>query len=334
MESSPKRSASVTVAAIVAILGSVIILLCCSLAFFAFLLAKMSGPASELPPALRFMMLGMQGLMICLSLFGVATGIGLLYLRNWARTSILTLGGLSVFCGVIGIPLALLIPISPTPNTPDLPAESTAAIRLVFLVMYCIPLLTGSWWLFLFNRESVKTQFRGARVSADPDVLQKPICPLPISVLAWFYITSILNILFLPFVPAHAPIFVFGKILPHSVGLTVLILSCLAFTVSGVGLLKLKPWSYSLTIGLQVSWLASTVVSMLSPNYKAAMQSLLEQEGTSLYLPEFQFSSTTVMQYLNLILIFGLLLAGAVLGVLVYYRPRFLKEAARAASAS
>ncbi len=62
-------------------------------------------------------------------------------------------------------------------------------------------------------------------------------------------------------------------------------LSCLAFAVSGVGLLKLKPWSYSLTLGLQVFWLASGAVSMLSPNYNAVMESFLKDVQSSLHSP-------------------------------------------------
>jgi len=68
---------------------------------FRFLLARLPGPASSLPPAMRYMMLGTQAFMMCLSAFGIATGVGLLYLRKWARISILTWGGLSVFFGVI-----------------------------------------------------------------------------------------------------------------------------------------------------------------------------------------------------------------------------------------
>jgi hypothetical protein len=240
MDYSPKRSASVTAAAVVAILGGLFLLLCCSVAFFAFLLVKLPGPASELPPFVRTAMLATQGFMMCLSLFGIATGIGLIYLRNWARVSILIWGGMAVFFGGIGIPIAFLMPFPATPNAPDLPAESMQAVRWIFLAIYAMPLLIGVWWLILFNRKTVKAQFRGTTSSADPALLQKPACPLPISVLAWTYISSILNLLFLPFLPFHVPVLVFGQVLPGSVGLTVLMLSSLALFVCGVGLLKLS----------------------------------------------------------------------------------------------
>jgi hypothetical protein len=334
MDDSPKRSASVTVAAVAAILGGLFFLLCFSAALLVMLLVKLPGTFSEVPPFLRNFMLATQGFMICVSLFGIATGIGLIYLRKWARISILIWGGVSVFFGVVGIPIAFLTPIPPTPNAADLPAGSMQAGHLILLLIYGIPLLIGIWWLVLFNRKSVKAQFAGAPGSADAGLPQKPSCPRPIAVLAWLYITAILNLLVLPFLPFRVPVFVFGWVLPGSVGWTVLILSCLACLVAGVGLLKLKPWSYSLTLGLQLFWLASGVVTVLNANYNAAMDSMMKELQASMHLPETQFSSMSFAHHYGWTLILGLVIAGAILGLLVYYRPRFLEAASRAASAS
>src|SRR5260370_5347443 len=193
MDSSLKRSASLTAAAVVAILGSLFLLLCCSAALFIFLLAKLPGPASEFPPAMRTMMLGMQGFMICLSLFGVATGIGLIYLRKWARISILIWAGLSAFFGIVGMPFAFLLPLSPGSNVPDLPAGGVIAVRLILLLVYALPFAIGVWWLILFNHKSVKAQFDVATGSADQGLQQKPRCPVRIAVLACIYVTSDFN---------------------------------------------------------------------------------------------------------------------------------------------
>jgi hypothetical protein len=280
------------------------------------------------------MMLGTQGFMMCLSLFGVATGIGLLYLRNWARISILIWGGLSVFFGVIGMLFVFLMPFSPNANAPELTAGSMPEVRLILLLVYGVPLLMGGWWLILFNRKSVKAQFIGSALPADSGVPPKPACPLPISVLAWFYITSILNLLFFPFLPFRVPVFVFGRVLPGSVGMTVLILTCLAFLVCGAGLLRLKPWSYNLTIGLQLFWLASMGPSVLSPNYNAVMDSFMKEMQASMHLPDTPFSAANFSHNYGWTVVLGLLVAGAILGLLVYYRPRFLEAASRAATAS
>jgi hypothetical protein len=140
-----KRSASVTAAAVVAILSGLFLLLCCSAAILAVLLIKLPGNAPELPPFARNAMLAGQGFMICLSLFGVATRIGLIYLRNWARISILIWGGFSALFGVIGIPIALLMPFSPPPNAPNLPTESMQLFRAILPLIYGVPLLVGIW---------------------------------------------------------------------------------------------------------------------------------------------------------------------------------------------
>jgi hypothetical protein len=334
MNGSPKRSVSITAAAIVAILGSLFLLLCCLVILVGILSLELASTAPEVPPFVRTAILASQGFMMCLCLFGIATGIGLIYLRNWARISILTWGGLSVFFGAIGIPLGYLALSSPIPNAPAMPAEGMQAVRGILLFIYGLPLLIGIWWLVLFNRQSVKAQFAGAAGSPDPNLPQKPRCPPPIAVLAWFYITSILNLLFLPLLKFHVPVLIFGWVLPGGIGLTVLILNCLALFLAGIGLLKLKPWSYSLTIGLQSFWLASTIVSMLSPNYNAVMDSFLKEMQSSLHLPQTQFSPLNLTHHYGWAIGLGLLFAGAILGLLVYYRPRFLEAASRVSSAS
>src|SRR5258708_3894653 len=113
MDYSANRSASVTFAAVVAILSSLFLLLCFTFGFFAFLLVKLPGTTSEVPPFVRNTILATQGFMMCLSLFGIATGVGLIYLRNWARISILIGGGMLVFSG--GAPESLFLSDPPSP---------------------------------------------------------------------------------------------------------------------------------------------------------------------------------------------------------------------------
>jgi hypothetical protein len=332
MPNPARPSPAVVTAAIAAILGGLLILLGCSIAFFGVLLQGSAHNTPVTPPLLRNFTLGMMGFMMCLSLFGIATGIGLLYLRKWARISVLIWGGFAVFFGAIGVAMAFLISTGFPPNTAQLPAESLRLMRIILFFTYGLPFVVGVWWLILFNRKPVKAQFEGAAPPSDPSAPQKPRSPLPITVLAWFYVGSILNLLFLPFVRVRTPVFLFGMLLPDRVGMAILLLTCLAFTVCGVGILKLKPWSYSLTMGLQIFWLLSTAVSLLRPNYKAVMQSFLEQTQASMHLPESQYNWNPFMQYFGWFMAVGLLIAGAVLGLLIYYRRRFLEAASAASS--
>jgi hypothetical protein len=334
MDSSSKRPVSVIAAAVIAILGSLGALLTTSLGFFVTLMKAVPSAPMEAPPFLRTLTMVMLALMMCLSIFGVATGIGLIFLRNWARISTLICAGFFVFFGVIGIPVVFFISLTPPPNAPELPPGSMEAVRWILLIVYGLPLIIGIWWLILFNRKAVKAQFEGAATAMDIGRPQKPRCPLPIAVLAWFYLTSILNLLFLPFLPIRFPVFVFGQVLSAKVGLAVLILTSLGFLVAGVGVLKLKPWSYSLMIGLQVFWLASTAVSLLTPGYGAAMDSFTKEMQAWLHLPETQFPPADFSHHYGWMMALGLVFAGAILGLLVYYRQRFLEAASAEASSS
>src|SRR5260370_27711154 len=102
MDSAPNRSASVTAAAVVAILSGALLLVGCSIAFLGTLLIKLPSTSPELLPSVRTLGLATEGFMICLSLFGIATGIGLIYMRKWPRISILISVRFSAVFGLMG----------------------------------------------------------------------------------------------------------------------------------------------------------------------------------------------------------------------------------------
>jgi len=330
MGTPPKASASIVAAAIIAILAALLLLVGCSFAFLGTLLFPSPHVTPPLPPPVRAVMMVMWGVMMAVSVFGIITGIGLLRLRNWARISVLIWGGLCVFFGGIGIPIAFLLPTFAPPNAPALPPGSQHMVQVVLLFIYGLPLTVGVWCLILFNRKSVQAQFAEASALAGAALTQEPRCPLPVTVVAWFYLTSILNFVFLPFFPLRIPVFIFGLALPRRAGIAILLLSALGLFAAGVGLLKLKPWSYSLAIGLQMFWLASTAVSMFNPNYNAAMLSYLNDFQAWMHLPDSQLSPENFMRQFAWMMKLGLVVAGAILGILVYYRPRFLAAASAA----
>jgi hypothetical protein len=331
MGDSSKAPASVIAAAVVAILCALFFLLTCSVTFFVLLIGNLPGSTPELPPILRDMELAIMGLIMCLSIFGIVTGVALIYLRNWARISILIWGGAFTFFAAVGIPFVFLLPNITPPDAPQLPASSQHLIQWILVFTYGLPLVIGLWWLILFNRRSIKEQFIAARGSLDAALPQKPRCPLPIAVLAWFYIASVLNLVFLPFIPLRIPVFLFGLPLQGKAGLAILLLTALGFFVGGVGTLKLKPWGYYLSILLQSFWLVSGALSVFSPRYAAAIFSYMNDMQTWMHLPETPFPPEHFAQNFIGMMIFGLVIAAAILGLFLYYRRRFL-EAASAAS--
>ena len=326
MDSRPRATASVIAAGVVAVIAGLLCLVMMSLGFLAILFGGTQLPPAQFPPALRNIVLGVMVFCICLSAFGVATGVGVFLLRKWARISLLIWGGCCVFFGVFGGAVALFMPLAGAPGMPEMPPGALQEFRLAMVCIYGMPALIGAWWLFLFNRKNVKAQFTGEAVEL---AAQKPRPPLPISILAWLYITTAAHIVILPFLPFSMPLILFGHYFSGSVATGSYVVLCLVFTVVGIGLLKLKPLSYSATIGLNLFFLASGIVTIVNPNYSSQMQSLYQQFQNSMHLPAGpvyapNFSQSRWSAY------FGLLISVAVIGLLLYLRRPFLEAADRA----
>jgi len=334
MSPAPKPSPSVIAAAVAAILFGLAILLITSSGFFGVMLYTLPKTSPELPPFARAAGLSVMAFMMCLSAFGIATGIGLIFLRNWARISLLIWAGFSLFFGIIGIPIAFFLPFASPPNTPDLPAESLLWVRWILLFVYGLPLLFGVWWLILFNRRTVKAQFARAADSADSGLLQKPRRPLPLTVLAWFFISTAANIVILPLLPFSVPVILFGHLIPGAGGTVLLILNTALLVAAGVGILKLKPWSYPLTIGFQIFWSVSSVASMLNPNYESLVSSFLSDINKAMNLPPNIYSSANYLHQLRWAQYFGLLVPVGIVVLLYCYRRRFREVASGDASVS
>ncbi len=333
MPASPKPSASASVifAAVVAILAGLFALLVTSLGFVGILLGT-RGVSPELPPLVKNMTLAVMAFMACLSVFGVAVGIGLILLRNWARISVLIWGGLCVFFGVFGVAIAFVIPLAPPPNAPNITADSMQAVRFIILGIYGLPLVVGIWWLILFNRKTVKAQFAATASPLDPAVPQKPRCPVPVAILAWLNITAAPHIFILPFLPFSIPVFLFGHVFRGTIGNTFYVLICSLLLVTGIGLLKLKPWSYPLAIGFQLFGIASTIVTVVDPNYPSRIAALLAEMNNAMHLPPNLYYNPDSLQSMHWFMYIGLLVPVAVLGILFYYRERFMEAASSAAS--
>ncbi|HXJ04705.1 MAG TPA: hypothetical protein VNH65_06385 [Candidatus Acidoferrum sp.] len=296
------------------------------MSLFAFLFVSLPAASIEQPPFVRIVgIVTMAVAMVC-SILGIATGIGLFFLRNWARISAMVWAGISFFFGLIGIPIALFMSVPRASNSPALPENFTVMFRIMLLVIYGLPLAVGIWWLILFNRKAIKEQFtRSAPV--DPSLSQKPRCPAPIAVLAWFFITSAANVLILPLLPFRAPALLFGKWFDPPAGTVIFIAACASIAVAGVGLLKLKPWSYSLTIGLQLLWLTSGVVTMLTPGFSARFDAMVTNINEALHLPQDLNGPLDYSQFARWGMIGGVVLGVAILVMLLYYRERFLEAA-------
>lgn len=231
------------------------------------------------------------------------------------------------FFGVIGIPIALLMPFDQLSNAPGTPPGFLSWFRTVLFIIYGVPLTIGIWWLILFNRKSTKSIFAGEASPSTLAVDEKPRCPIAITVLAWFFIVSAANLVIYPFFPIRMPLILFGHIFPGVSMTSFFIPSCLLLLVAGIGILKLQRWSYSFTIGLQLFFVTNGLLTLLTPNFERMMADVVKQTNNTMHLSGDSLGAPNFISFLRLGMYGGLLFSAAILVLLFYYRERFLQAA-------
>jgi len=323
-DSARPASGAVTAAAVVAILGSVLILLVAGLGLIGVaMMQNMQGNPGAQPPELRYA--GFVGVAFIAAggVWGLASGIGLLRYRNWARISTLVWSGLAVvFCGLA----MLFVSSMKFPMPPNAAQGTEGFVRFLVVAIYALPLLIGVWWLILFTRKPIVALFspsaltHGALLdpSGFPAALPKSRPPLPVAIVAWFLIVSAplsIGVLFFQ----RFPLLLLGHIYHGPSGVVFLLASAAICFAGGIGLSRLKPWGFWLIVSWQVFGLLNGTVSLLSPNYDSLMKEML---ATSPF-PHSQDYSVPVQSY-RVFAFLGLAFVAIVLIILLSYRSRFL----------
>jgi hypothetical protein len=318
------RSGAVTAAAVIAILGSILLLLCAVFGLLGVaMLQNMPGsPTAQQLPELRYA--GFVGVAFIAAggVWGLISGIGLLRYRNWARISTLVWSGLAVaFCGL----LMLFVSSMKIPVPPNAVAGTEQLARVFIVIIYALPLVIGVWWLILFTRKPIVALFAPSTVAAGalldpsgfPAALAKPHPPLPITIVAWFLIiSSALSAGFLFF--PRFPLVLFGHLYHGSAGTIFLVAGAAICLVGGIGLLKVKPWSFWLIVGWQAFGLLNGTITLLNPNYDSLMKEILASSALTRSQPY-----PMPMQNYRVFAILGLIFVAIVLIILLAYRSRF-----------
>jgi hypothetical protein len=325
-------------AAVIEIICSVLAALCAGFAFLMFLVIPLPTGSPQLPSGVKPMMEAMMLLFLALAILGIFTGIGLIRLKGWARIITLVWAGISAIFSSFILLFAMFMPFSTVPNQP---AESVPLARLVLAFFYGIPFVIAVWWLILFTRTAIVSQFSTSNASIPPGLAvlpgesfpftapalaAKPSCPLPLAVVAGFFIFSSFSLAFLVF--SHMPAVILGRAIHGPSGTGIWVLSCALYLIAGIGLLLLKPWSHALAMGIQFFWLLSGTISMLSSNYEKVLRETL----ASMSMTSGQTYTADYFRYIRSFSLIGLMFPVAILGVLIYYRPRFLESASRVSS--
>src|SRR5262245_21490604 len=164
------RPAGVTASAVVTFLGSALALLCGGILIAA---SRQPGPGGgAVAVIVGVVFVGFAAL-------GTWTGIGLLRLRPWARTSIVVFAGFLAAVSAFSVIAVVFMPATPGVDAGQ--QATLSALRPLVAAIYLLPLGIGVWWLLYFNRPSARAAFGARHEPSAP-----PRRPLSISILGWF----------------------------------------------------------------------------------------------------------------------------------------------------
>jgi hypothetical protein len=150
------RSAAVTAAAIVAIIGSASATIVW--VWFLYTLSRVVRPNGESVLASFSLFIVLIAVIPpVLALLGFQTGIGLLRLHPWSRKSALVWALVSLlFCGVLMVRYPYeIFSIDNQHFIPDFAILKQFFVQSILILLFP----TSIWWLVLFTRKSVKAKF-------------------------------------------------------------------------------------------------------------------------------------------------------------------------------
>src|SRR5690348_16054041 len=237
-----KRSTGVTLSAVLVFFGSAMALLA---GFFAVVAFRFAPPRSMPTPFLRGALIFDGVLDVAFVAWGIASGVGLIRLRQWARISMLVFSGIMIFFCLIPMAIIPFLPLPPQSVT--LPSNFGLFFRIGAVAFYGLFVALGAFWLYFFNKRSVKDQFKGISVQDGLATKSRPERPLAILILACLFI---IGGCFTPFVLfMHVPAFFFSFAVPGRRGDLIFVVFAALSLATGVGLLRLRPWAWILAVG-------------------------------------------------------------------------------------
>ena len=363
------RSAGVTIIAILALIGSALLLAMAGLIAVAMIAAPTPPPNdAQLPPTF-FKVIRIVGPLIYAlpAVWGIVTAVGLLQLKNWARISTIVFSVLVIVFGAFGILTSMVFFLKPPPGN-GLDPKMFSIIGAVTAALALAQVGIGIWWMVFFNRAKVKAQFLPQPLtnphfgqSADPFAIDPrystlvpppgfpsptdvalpstpPIAsptssvrPLSISIIAWFMLVSCL---FIPIsIFLHPPIALFLTILTGWQAVVFMLISAALHVYAGVELLRMKAAGRLVALGYFIFGLLNVVVFYFAPGRSARLAKFLDLEQSMFpWMRSAQSNpfQTDVMPFLFT----GAIGAVALFLVLVYFlaaaKPAFDKAAQQA----
>jgi hypothetical protein len=310
-----KRSTGVTLSAVLVFFGSAMALLA---GLFAVAALKFAPHRSIPTPFLRGALIFDGALDVAFVAWGIASGVGLIRLRQWARMSMLVFSGIMIVFCLIPMVIIPFVPLPPQSDT--VPSNFGLVFRIGVVAFYGLFVALGVFWLYFFNKRSVKDQFKGISVQEGLAAESRPERPLAIVILAWLFI---IGGCFTPFALfMRVPAFFFSFAVPGRWGGLVFIAFAALGLATGIGLLRLRPWAWMLAVGIQSIGLLNSLSMLLIPGAFARFQDLLQSQRAAMGLPD---ATTVIFPELAMWIGLGIgaLFAGAILAILSWYKRAF-----------
>jgi hypothetical protein len=320
MDTRPVSSVSVTVASMLSILASVGVLIV-GLLFDLAAHAAPSANDSAFAPRGRMILKLVSYSLLGLGFLGIFNGVGLLGLKNWARRTMVIGSGaaviLSVYCLYVSIALLGIPPASGMqPATAHLLWGSFFGISLVVFGV-------GLWLVMVFTRPATLASFVMPPSASAGAAISSPSCPLPLALLAGFYVMgAIISVLFLR-IPDRTPDMVFAHALYGAPRIQYALITSGLGVAAAIGLFRVKSWGLHLAIGLQLFSISSHAVTLLHPRAVGSLRTALAAMAEHGAKPPLRDPALGFHYLEGLGLGFALLL----LLILLLARPRFLRAA-------
>jgi len=296
------RSVGVIISAIIVFIGCAFTILFGAFAIFGALIGSKLGRVPNAPPHFQTLILVEAIVFLALGGWGIASGIGILNSKEWARISMIVFSVLLVFCFLPSALLMAFIPL-PVPNDPNLPSNFAFAVKIAVCSSFGVLAALGAFWLYFFNKRSVKARFQGREVPVEvaptPSPVQMPAAipsarpgasarPLSITIIGWFLLVgSPLGILGALYSRSMFPgvqmpmcfvgFFVFGR------SATIILLVWMVVQmIAAVGLLKLENWGRLATIVLQLLGILNMLLIVGVPANRLRFQQIMDSAMASM----------------------------------------------------
>lgn len=297
------RSVGITVSAVVVFIGSASAVLLGTVMVMGSVFLSNSSRALKLPAHFGYFAVIEAAMIFGFGGWGIASGVGLINTKEWARISMLVFTTMLAFFSILSAVVIAVIPL-PNINDPNLPSNFVTFMRVGLALFYAAFGALGCFWLYFFNRQSVKAQFQSEQPVAGLTIpeLSSPGTPfdihgvgprrrpLSIAIIGWFMLigvafTPLWLLFYRAFFPGvQMPLCFLGFFFFGRSAWLILFVWMAAQMVASVGLLKLKNWGRLATIGLQCLIVINSVLLMGIPANRARFQQLMETMSASMNL--------------------------------------------------